>query len=250
VQGIAVSRRSKIALIALAVALPGLLVWASLTGEKNPGLLSAVFMLLSMVPFALRFERRRPLAREIVPIAVMAALAAVGRMAFAALPNFKPTTAIVIITGLAFGPEAGFITGSIGALVSNFFFGQGAWTPWQMFCWGMIGVAAGILRNRRLMKQRWSLALFGMACGFAFDWVMNLWYVIGFIRPITWQSIVAVYAMGIWFDVAHAVSTAVFLVLLAKPWGKLLDRIKTKYGLMEAGSEEPTSRRTSSSSSA
>ncbi|MGI5939960.1 MAG: ECF transporter S component [Thermoleophilia bacterium] len=241
-QDIAVGRRSKIALIALAVALPGLLVWASLTGEKNPGLLSAVFMLLSMVPFALRFERRRPLAREIVPIAVMAALAAVGRMAFAALPNFKPTTAIVIITGLAFGPEAGFITGSVGALVSNFFFGQGAWTPWQMFCWGMIGAAAGLLRNRRFMKARWSLALFGLICGFAFDWVMNLWYVIGFIRPITWQSVVTVYAMGIWFDVAHGVSTAVFLVLLAKPWGRLLDRIRTKYGLMETSREESVHR--------
>lgn len=241
-QDAAVSRRSKVALIALAVAFPGLLVWASLTGEKNPGLLSAVFMLLSMLPFILRFERRRPLAREIVPIAVMAALAAIGRMVFAALPNFKPTTAIVIISGLAFGPEAGFITGTTAALVSNFFFGQGAWTPWQMFCWGMIGVTAGLLRNRRLMKARCGLALFGLVCGFAFDWVMNLWYVIGFIRPITWGAVLTVYATGIWFDLAHAGSTVVFLLLLAKPWGRLLERIKVKYGLMEAVSEEPSPR--------
>lgn len=233
-------RRSKYALIALAVGLPALLVWGSLTADKNPGLLSAVFMMLSMLPLFLRFERRRPMAREIVPIAVMAALAAVGRMAFAALPNFKPTTAIVIISALAFGPEAGFITGSTAALVSNFFFGQGAWTPWQMFCWGMIGVLAGVLRGRSFMRKRWSLAVFGFFCGFAFDWVMNIWYVIGFIRPVTWGSIVVVYATGLWFDLAHAGSTAIFLLLLANPWGRLLGRIKLKYGLMEAG-REPTS---------
>jgi energy-coupling factor transport system substrate-specific component len=233
VQNSSASGRSKIALIALAVTLPALLIWASLTGEKNPGLLSAVFMLLSMVPFFLRFERRRPQAREIVPIAVMAALAAIGRMAFAALPNFKPTTAIVIISALAFGPEAGFITGSVGALVSNFFFGQGAWTPWQMFCWGMIGAIAGLLRNRPLMRNRWTLSAFGFVCGFAFDWVMNIWYVIGFIRPVTWGAVLTAYAAGLWFDIAHAVSTVIFLLLLAKPWGKLLNRIKIKYGLME-----------------
>ena len=238
-QGRIALKRSRIVLIILAAALPALLIGASLTGEQSPGLLSAVFMLLSMIPFFLRFERRRPQAREIVPIAVMAALAAIGRMAFAAVPGAKPTTAIVILSALAFGPEAGFITGSMGALVSNFFFGQGAWTPWQMFGWGMIGAAAGLLRNRRFLQTRWGLPLFGFLCGFAFNWVMNLWYVVGFIRPITWQGILAAYAAGVWFDIVHSVSTALFLLLLAKPWGKLLGRVKVKYGLMEEGAQKP-----------
>ena len=84
------------------------------------------------------FEDRKPQAREVLLIAVMAAIAVVGRMAFFMLPQFKPVTAIVIITGISLGAEAGFLTGAVAGFVSNFFFGQGPWTPWQMFAFGII----------------------------------------------------------------------------------------------------------------
>lgn len=228
-----ISKYIKVVRIVLIILLPLLLVLSTLTGDKNYGLLSVIFMIVAMVPFFLRFEQRKPEARELVVIAVMAALAALGRIAFAPIPSFKPTSAIIIITALAFGPEAGFLTGATAAVASNLFFGQGPWTPWQMFCWGMIGFGAGVLKNAGFLKGKISLSIYGLVAGFAFGWVMNLWYIIGFINPITWQAIATAYLSSFWFDFTHAVSTLIFLFVLAKPWLKKLDRIKTKFGLLE-----------------
>ena len=228
-----ISKYTKVVRIMLIILLPLLLVLSTLSGDKNYGLLSVIFMIVAMVPFFLRFEKRRPEARELVVIAVMAALAALGRVAFAPIPNFKPTSAIIIISAMAFGPEAGFLTGATAAVASNLFFGQGPWTPWQMFCWGMIGFVAGILRNAGFLKGKLSLSIYGLAAGFAFGWVMNLWFIIGFINPITWQAIVAAYISSFWFDFTNAVSTLIFVFVLAEPWLKKLDRIKIKFGLLE-----------------
>jgi energy-coupling factor transport system substrate-specific component len=227
-------RRFQIIRWALLIVLPGLLIVSSLTGDRNYGLLSILLIMLIMIPFFLSFERRRPEARELVVIAVMAGIAALGRVAFAPIPHFKPTSAVVIITAMVFGPEAGFLTGAVAALSSNLFFGQGPWTPWQMFCWGMIGFVAGMLRNAGWLKSKLSLASFGFLSGFGFGWVMNIWYIIGFIQPITYQAIMAAYISSFWFDFTHALSTLIFLVVLAKPWIKKLERIKTKFGLLES----------------
>jgi len=217
----------------LIVILPLLLVLSALSGDKNYGLLSVIFIIVAMVPFFLKFEKRRPEARELVVIAVMAALAALGRVAFAPFANFKPTSAIIIIAALAFGPEAGFLTGATAAAASNLFFGQGPWTPWQMFCWGMIGFIAGVLSKTGFLKGKLSLSIYGLCSGFAFGWVMNIWFIIGFVNPMTWQAILAAYISSFWLDFTHAVSTLIFLLVLAKPWLKKLDRIKVKFGLLE-----------------
>ena len=110
----------------------------------------------------------------------MAAIAAVGRAAFAFAPHFKPTSAIIIITAMVFGPEAGFLTGAIAALASNLFFGQGPWTPWQMFAWGLIGFLAGLLSKAGLLKKKWQLVVFGIACGYIYGWILNIWNGAGF----------------------------------------------------------------------
>ena len=104
-------------------------------------LLGLLFLVASSIPFILVFDKKKPQAREMVPIAVMAAIAVVGRTVFSIipLPNFKPCSAVIIITAIAFGPEAGFLTGALTGFVSNFIFGQGPWTPWQMFTWGLVG---------------------------------------------------------------------------------------------------------------
>lgn len=213
--------------------IPVLLVLSALRGDKNYALLSVVVITAAMVPFFLSFEKRSPQARELVAIAVMAGLAALGRVAFAPIPNFKPITAIIIIAGVAFGPEAGFLTGAVAAATSNLFFGQGPWTPWQMFCWGMIGLGAGLLRNNGFLRGKYSLAAYGLLSGFVFGWIMNLWYIIGFISPITWQAIITAYISSFWFDLTHALSTLVFVFVLAAPWLKKLNRIKIKFGLLE-----------------
>lgn len=218
----------------LMITVPCLLIFSTLNEDRNYGLLSIVLIILAMIPFFLSFERRRPEARELVVIAVLAGIAALGRVAFAPIPHFKPTSAVVIITAMVFGPEAGFLTGAVAAITSNLFFGQGPWTPWQMFCWGMIGFVAGMLRNAGWLKSKLGLAIFGFMTGFGFGWVMNIWYIIGFIEPITYQAIIAAYISSFWFDFTHALSTLIFLVVLAKPWIKKLERIKTKFGLLDS----------------
>ena len=232
------SRQSRLPIIRwlLVIVLFGLLIAFTLMGDRNYGLLSILLIVLIMIPFFLSFEKRRPEARELVVIAVMAGIGALGRVAFAPLPQVKPTSAVVIITALAFGPEAGFLTGAVAAIASNLFFGQGPWTPWQMFAWGMIGFAAGMLGKAGWLKSRPGLAVFGFLSGFGFGWLMNIWYVIGFIQPITYQAVIGAYISTFWFDFTHALTTLVFLVILAKPWLKRLERIKTKFGLLENGS--------------
>jgi energy-coupling factor transport system substrate-specific component len=192
---------------------------------------SFLFIILMLVPFYFSFESRRPQARELVPIAVLSAVAALGRVAFAPFPDVKPTSAVVIIAGVAFGPQAGFITGATAALASNIFFGQGPFTPWQMFAWGIMGFAAGLFS--KLLQKRVTVCVFGFAFAFIYGWIMDLWQVLGYVNPITPQSVLLTYAASFYFDLTHAVATAVFLLLLARPWLKILERVKIKYGLMQ-----------------
>lgn len=193
-----------------------------------------VLILITILALFFRsFERRKPRPRDIVPIAVMSAIGALGRILFAAIPNFKPTSAIVIITGMQFGPMAGFLTGALSALASNMFLGQGPWTPWQMIAWGLIGFFAGIFQKKRWFQHRWVLYTFGMLSGILFGWLMNLWYLVGYVNPITWQTTLAAYAASAVMDATHGIATVLFLLLLEKSWGKKLHRIKIKYGILE-----------------
>jgi len=210
-----------------------LLVLYALKYNSGYALVSAVMVTLFILPFFLSLEMRKPKARDIVPIAVMAALGVVGRIAFAAVPGVKPTTAIVIIAGVAFGPQAGFLTGAVSALASNFFFGQGAWTPWQMLAWGLCGLLAGGFKNIGAIKGAKSLVAFGFFVSILFGLIMNCWHIIGFVSPITWGAVIAVLTASLYFDLAHAVSTAIFLLILGNIWLKKLERIKMKFGVMQ-----------------
>lgn len=127
-------------------------------------LLSLVIILLSFIPFFYRFERRKVKAEEIVLIAMLAAIAAVSRVAFVvAPPNVQPASFVIMMTGLVFGAETGFMVGCITALVSNIFLGQGPWTPWQMFAWGMLGFTAGLVRHQTWMNSMTGKVLFGFS---------------------------------------------------------------------------------------
>ncbi len=216
--------------------LAALLFLLFFTAVKNNGsyaITSFIFIILMLVPFYYSFEKRRPTARQLVPIAVLAAVAALGRVAFAPLPYVKPTSAVVIIAGISFGPEAGFITGATAALTSNIFFGQGPFTPWQMFSWGIMGYCAGVFARHGLLRGRLSICIFGFVWGFLYGWIMDLWQVLGFVNPINVKSVMLTYAASFYFDLTHAVSTVIFLLLAAKPWTKILTRVKIKYGLIE-----------------
>ena len=169
-------------------------------------------------------------------MAVMAALAAVGRVAFAPVPFFKPTSAIIIITASVFGAEAGFLTGTMAALASNLFFGQGPWTPWQMFSFGIIGFIAGILfKKGKLQKRKISLCIYGgLSTFFIYGFLLDTatWLIFPY-SNMTLEGIIPIYLSGIPFNIVHAIATVFFLAVISKPMIEKLDRIKEKYGLIE-----------------
>ena len=197
--------------------------------------ISLLIILYTFVPFALTFERRHPQARELVIIAVLTALAVAGRSAFFMLPQFKPVIAIVIIAGVCFGGEAGFLVGALTGFISGFLFGQGPWTPWQMFCFGIIGFIAGSLYSRGLLKRNtFSLCLFGgLAAFFIYGGIMDMASVLLISPQFSWSALLAAYGTGLWFNLIHALSTVFFLFVLSGPMIEKLERIKIKYGLIE-----------------
>ncbi|WP_019913374.1 ECF transporter S component [Paenibacillus sp. HW567] len=219
-------------LIAIGLFVAGLALTAALK-DRHYMLLSLVLLIVTLLPLFIRLERRPLESRELVLLAVLSALAAVSRIPFAALPSVKPVSAIVILSAYVFGAEAGFIIGAVAALVSNIYFGQGPWTPWQMFAWGMVGLTAGWLRNTWWMKKRGGMLLFGFVWGFLFGWIMNIWYLISLPDAFSWGLVAAAYASSFYLDLAHALSNVFFLSILAGGWTKVLMRFRKKYGLLQ-----------------
>ena len=111
-------------------------------------IVSLALLIYTMIPFFMVFEKRKPKAREIVLIAMMAAITVCAQLFFHMVLPLQIGTALIIISGIALGPEAGFLIGAVARFICNFYMGQGPWTPWQMFCWGLLGFLAGLAFNR------------------------------------------------------------------------------------------------------
>ncbi len=197
--------------------------------------ISVLIIIYTMIPFIMIFESREPQARELVLIAVLTAIAVAGRGAFYMIPQFKPVVAIVIITGVSLGPESGFLVGAMTGFVSNFFFGQGPWTPWQMFCFGIIGFLAGILFQKRIItKTRFSLCIYGgLSTFFIYGGIIDIGSLLIFTSNFSWKALLATYISGFWFNIVHSISTVFFLFFISQPMIEKLDRVKIKYGLIE-----------------
>lgn len=191
-------------------------------------------MLETMLPFFMIYEGRKPEAREIVIIAVLCGIGVAGRGAFFMIPQFKPVAAIVIISGIAFGAESGFLVGAMTMLVSNVMYGHGPWTPWQMFAMGIIGFLSGVLFKKGLLRrERIAMAIFGGIVVFlVYGGIMNPASVIMFQSEINLAMIMTSYVTGAGFDLIHALATVFFLLVMGEPMLEKLDRIKVKYGLI------------------
>ena len=206
-----------------------------LLDERKYYFISLLIILESTLPFALIFEGRKPQAREIVIISVLCAIAVGGRGAFAMLPQFKPVVALVIISGVCFGGESGFLVGAITGFVSNFFFGQTPFTPWQMFAFGIIGFLAGIFFKKGILrKTKAQICIFGfLTTLIIYGGIMNSASVIlGQANP-TKEMFIVSFAMGFPYDVVHGLASAFFLYFISEPMLEKLDRIKLKYGLIQ-----------------
>ena len=230
------SARTKITLLLSLLLIP-LTIWAGLKwgGGRKYMLISFAIIFETMLPFFLIFEGRKPQARELVILSVLSALAIGGRAVFFAMPGFKPVAAMVILTGVAFGAEAGFMVGAMTMLCSNVLFGQGPWTPWQMFAMGIMGLLAGVLfRKGILHRDRLSLSVFGGLTTFLiYGGIMNPASVLMYQANPDWQMILTAYITGVPADAVHALATVMFLWFLSEPMLEKLDRVKVKYGLIE-----------------
>lgn len=199
-------------------------------GDRKYAFVSLALSVVACIPFFVSFEKGKNDARRIVIIAVMTALSVAGRFVFAPIPFFKPVTAIVIITAIYLGAEAGFITGAFSAVVSNFYFGQGPWTPFQMFAWGLIGFLAGLLA-KRLLESKVLLIIFGALSGVAFSFIMDVWTTLWADGTFNIARFIASITTAAPFTVVYMVSNVIFLLLLTKPIGRKLQRLKIKYGI-------------------
>ena len=231
-------RRIKTALVLNLTAIPMLILFGIFfLNNRSYTFISLCSVVLAMLPFCMVFENRRPQAREVLLIAVMASLAVAGRVAFFMIPQFKPVSAIVIITGVGLGAEAGFLTGAVAGFVSNFFFGQGPWTPWQMFAFGVIGFLAGILFRGKWEKSRRNRLLLcaygGIATFVIYGLIMDTSSMTWLIGEFQWTALAGIYVSGLPFNAIHGVSTVVFLYFLAAPMVGKLARVRKKYGLIE-----------------
>ena len=203
--------------------------------DKKYYFISLLILLECMLPFFLIFEGRKPKARELVIIAVLCAIAIAGRAALFMLPQFKPVMAMVIISGVAFGGETGFLVGAMTMLASNVLMGQGPWTPYQMFAMGIIGFLAGILfRKGWLRRSRGALCVFGaLAAILIYGGIMNPASALMWAPELNWKVLLTYYVTGFPFDCIQAAATWLFLWFAAEPMLEKLDRIKVKYGLVE-----------------
>ncbi len=220
--------RKSISLIILSLLV---VILMAIFSSKNYLLFSFGFLVLTLGVYFWKFEKSQHNSREIVFIAIICALAVVGRIIFAALPAVKPELFILIMGAMVSGPETGFLMGTIIALTSNMYFGQGAWTPWQMFALGIIGLISGLMANKEVPV--WSLVIWGFLSGFLMGWIMDIYYIIGFVNPITIKSIVTSIVASFYFDFVHALFTAILLLLVGKRWIKIFDNYKQKYALFE-----------------
>ena len=229
------SRPLRIAAEAAAIlAVPVVLVACAVAGIDQAALLTLAVALASIVVFFASYEASRPRLRDIMPAVVLAALAAAGRILFAPIPDFKPVSAIAIIAGIVFGRKSGFMVGALAALASNFFFGQGPWTPWQMYAWGLVGYAAGLIAQTGAFERHpAAVYAYGFASGLLYGAILNAWTILGFVhaQAAGAPGVLAVYAAALPFDLTHCVATAAFLAALYAPWKRKLHRVKAKYGL-------------------
>ena len=228
--------RTKITLLLSLLLIP-MTIWAGLRfgGGRKYMLISFAVIFETMLPFFLIFEGRKPQARELVILSVLSALAIGGRAVFFALPGFKPVASMVILTGVAFGAEAGFMVGAMTMFCSNVLFGQGPWTPWQMFAMGIMGLLSGVLFRKGLLhRERLSLSAFGGLMTFLiYGGIMNPASVLMYQPNPDWQMILTAYITGVPADAVHALATVLFLWFLSEPMLEKLDRVKVKYGLIE-----------------
>ena len=188
--------------------------------------ISVLTALFSVLLFISGYEKEKVGARRAVVLSVMTALSVVGRF----IPLFKPVSAICTFSGMYLGGEAGFLVGALSALLSNFYFGQGPWTPFQMLAWGLIGLFAGVF-SKALIKSRPLLLTYATLSGIFFSLIMDVYSALWFSGELTAEHVLAAVVTALPHTVIYIISNCFFTLLLSGPFGRKLVRVKKKYGI-------------------
>jgi len=168
--------------------------------------------------------------RGLAVSALLAALASVGRLAFAAMPSVQPASFIIMLCGMALGGGAGLYCGMVTAVLSSFLTSMGPWTLWQALLWGLMGLCSFWMKSR----PSWLVALYGLAWGLVFGWTMNLWYYTLGLAPFAWEAYWAACAASFPMDAAHGATNALLLLLFTRPSMRFLLRLAQGNGGISA----------------
>ena len=213
------------------------LLGATVFSDKGYAYVTLLVTMLSLLLFIAGFEKKRTGTRRLILVAVMVALSVAGRF----LPLFKPITALTVLTAMYLGSEAGFLTGALSAVISNFYFGQGPWTPFQMLAWGLGGFLSGLVFfNKKLGKATLPLlVVVGFFVGVLYSAIMDVWSAVSMTGEFVWQAYLAALTTSLPFTIEYAVSNVIFLLVLYKPMDRRLTRIKLKFGVFGGGNNVP-----------
>lgn len=228
-------KKSNIAtLLVFLLLIPATLFFATKLPGRSFYITGTLIIIELLIPFFMAFEGRKPQARELVILAVMCAIAIVARVAIP-MPNFKAIFAVIMLSGIAFGPEAGFMVGAISAFASNFFYGQGPFTPWQMMAYGAGGMLAGFLFAKgRLPRKPWLMAVFGFLATLL--WVgplLDCSSIFLMLSNLSWTSVGIILTAGMPMNVGNGICTVLVMLLFGKPLLDRLNRIQVKYGMLD-----------------
>lgn len=198
-------------------------------------IISILIIVAAMEIFVWSFEKRKPKTREIVTLGVLTGMAIVGRVIFFMTPQFKPCAAIIIITGIMLGKQSGFLCGCLTAFISDFFFGQGPWTPWQMIAFGLIGVLSAIVfsgKRQKHAEKRVLISIYGFFVTFVlYGLILDTATVVMYTDKPRLSTFLATYGAGIFFNFVHGLSTFVFLMILSQEMFRKIKRIKVKFDM-------------------
>jgi len=213
------------------IVIPAVSMELSRSITSSWSLVSLAIVVLVIGAFLLEFEEKGLSAKHISLIAMLGTISAVSRVPFAALPGVQPCTYLVICSGIVFGPIAGFMVGAVTAAVSNIFLGQGPWTVFQILGWGLAGLTSGVLFRvvKPLRNSRAFLVVYGVAWGYLFGFIMNVWHWVTYIYPLTWKTLLFTQATSLWFDTMHALGNAVFMLVLAPKTIAMLERYRRRF---------------------
>lgn len=222
-----------LSIIPAVICFAGISLWQIFSDNPNYYLMAVAVLIVSLLPFFISFERSKPTARELSLIASLVAIAVVSRAVFYLIPQVKPIGAVVAVSGVCLGAKRGYFIGAMSAFVSNFIFGQGIWTPFQMVALGMVGLISGLVFSR-LKANKFTLSIIGFVLTFLiYGLIADSCSVLMLSSDFSFKSALAVYMAGIPFGLVFGITTFVFLFLFGEDFVKKINRIIVKYGIIK-----------------